>query len=676
MLPRPEPTLNLGIMSNGVPLNVPLRLFDTHCQVLAPTGYGKSRLLARLFQELAVKTSDTTVVIDPAGDLCNLLKRWAHARGLQNRLLVIDPRERRLVCGLNPIRPWPDRRGQQAGVLRDIIRRSLGGNETSANTPLASQWIYNMIYALLECGLTMYELTRMLDFSDSTFRDAVVRQMPASIVKHDFESLAEALRRSSESQVLRLIGEQLGSTSRRLRQFVTNEYLMHMLAARTNAIDWGSVIDRGMLVLVNLGLEGNALTDEDQRLLGQLTVSSIIRECFARPEHRRRPVNLLIDEAGKMASPEVTTVLNEGRKYRLRLVLAHQTLSQLVNHRENDTTLLDAVVNNARLKVVFGGLGPRDATEIGSTLYGHLGDPDKRKLELMTPMQLSHVVEVESRTVGVVRGRARSRAFATSVADGESDTTASSTSSGTSSGISAGMSHMAGLSSPADLGDLVGGMFTESEGIFSDSCEGDFDGTSESEAHSEHHMESETAIAGGSRSRSVQRSVTRGRMVVPGEPFEQTTSVQFESLEEQLHRHVSRMIRQPDRHAVLGFGKFRPTEFEVADVPEPRVSVVQAYLYDLRIMRRSQFFAPPKLIEAEIAERHRALLLPAAIEVVDTDAAIRQRRALRRVEWSSAAEDKDDGEVSGAPARLRRRTPQGGGTAAKPRPVELDTRSA
>ena len=43
-----------------------------------------------------------------------------------------------------------------------------------------------------------------------------------------------------------------------------------------------------------------------------------------------------VDEAGKFASPEVATLLNEGRKYGPRLILAHQTLSQFIRQPEND----------------------------------------------------------------------------------------------------------------------------------------------------------------------------------------------------------------------------------------------------------------------------------------------------------------------------------------------------
>lgn len=654
-----EPLIDLGRMSDGTELRIPMSGFDRHCQILAPTGYGKSRLLARMVQQFAMKSRDATVVIDPAGDLCNLLKRWAYGRGLQHRLVVIDPREQRLVCGLNPIQPWTSNHGLQAGVLRDIVRRALGGNETSTSAPLASQWIFNFIYLLLVNRLTMYELARLLDFSDSAFLKATVDRLPPSIVRSDFEALTGAMGRLNEAQALRFLTEQLGSTSRRLRQFVTNSYLEHMLAARFRAIDWGQVIDRGMLVLVNLSQEGNALTDEDQRLLGQLIVSSIIRETFARPEHRRRPVNLIIDEAGKLASPEVTTVLNEGRKYHLRLTLAHQTLSQLVDHRENDTTLLDAVTNNARLKIVFGGLGYLDGDAVGRTLFGAFAEPDRRKLTLEAPIQLSHTETVES----VTTSRARTRSSGESHVRGEARASGRGHSHGTSdmAGSSFGsgdsMAMATGFAYPMDLG-MDTGTFHEARNVGSFSSCGGMDATGTSDTESEYEAFGETESHGTSSARGDQRgrSVTRGLMVVPDEVREIVTSVQFEPLEEQLYRCVSAMTRMPDRHAVVALGKTRPIEFRVADVPNPILTLRQVELLDLRLMRRLPFYVEQSAIEAEIAERQGALLRPSVVEVVDVGTAIERRRALRRA-LGPGGKTEDDDNAAGAGARVRPRTP-------------------
>lgn len=630
MAPGTETTLDLGTLSTGEPLALPLGLLDTHCQILAPTGYGKSRLLARMAQELVAKTPHATVVLDPAGDLVNHLRRWAHEHNHQQRLVVIDPRDRRLVCGLNPMRPWSTGPALQAGVIRDIIRRALGGNESSTSAPLAAQWIYNVVYALIECRLTMREVGPLLSYSNPEFRNAVVQQLPRSNVREEFEWLASVLNGTSNTQAMRLANEQLGSTTRRLRQFATNDHLLAMLEGQENVIDWDWAIDSGKLVLVNLSLEANALTDEDQRLLGQLIVSSIIRRVFARAEGRRRPVHLLIDEAGKLASPEVTTVLNEGRKYRLRLVLAHQVLSQLINHADGDRTLHDAVINNARLKIVFGGLGPQDAAVMGETLFGHLGDPDKRKLELRSLMQLSHVEERESVTEGESWTTSRQRVRVTSEMHGTSSAHAHGYASGRTSSVGVGHGAGVALSQPIDLDANGEGFYVHSDLDSASATEGDSEGASDVDVESESHAYGVARGVGITRGRGESRSTTRGPMVVPGEPFEVLTSVQFESLDEQLHRHVSRMIRQPDRHAVVASGKAEPVHLTVANVPEPKLTMEQARLLDLQVMEHLPCYASPEAIEREAVAREQRFLRSAEVEIVDSQRAIERRRATRR----------------------------------------------
>lgn len=653
--------LDLGVDHTGAPIMLPLSALDTHAQVLAPTGYGKSRLLARMAQELVAKTDEAVVVLDPAGDLANHLRRWTHENGHEDRLVVIDPRDDRMVCGLNPVRPWTDDHALQAGVLRDVIRHALGSHETSANAPLAGQWIMNFMCALLECGLTMAELVPLLDYTDSTFRDAVIRRMKPSIVKNEFAWLAAVLGQSGDVQSMRLLNEQLGSTARRLRQFATNAHLQRMLAGQQHAIDWGWVLDHGKFVVVNLSLEENALTEEDQRLVGQLIVSSLIRTSFARPEGRRRPLTLILDEAGKFASPETATVLNEGRKFLFRLVLAHQTLSQFVRQPDNDRSLLDAVMNNARLKIVFGGLGASDAITIGQTLFGHFGDPDRRKLELHAPVQLSHVVESVTTSSSAMQAHGLQLIKATSESQAESDSYGTSQQTAIGSMRSAGEAIGQGVSHAYELPMGVEGFYTESTVVSTGAGESEAVADGSSEQHGSTSTQTTSVARGKSIAWSRGRTVTRGKMVVPGEPFEITTSVQFESLEEQLHRFVSTMVRLPNRHAVLAFGKGMPTLFRVADVPEPRVTLDQASLYDLRVMRRQPCYAEPETIELEIAERRRLVLGESTVEIVDTAVAISRRRAARRRDGLGD----DDHHGSAVPAPTRPRRPRGGHAAAK-----------
>jgi len=153
--------LNLGTQANGQPLLLPLSALDRHVQIAGPTGTGKTRLLVRLFQQLVDHTDACIVALDPKGGMHRLLKRWCYSKALDDRMLVIDPNDRRMVCGFNPVQPWADNHDLQVRVARELILRAMGQNEALA-TPRMSRWLDNILHVLIEMRLTLAEALLLL----------------------------------------------------------------------------------------------------------------------------------------------------------------------------------------------------------------------------------------------------------------------------------------------------------------------------------------------------------------------------------------------------------------------------------------------------------------------------------------------------------------------------------
>ena len=172
----------------------------------------------------------------------------------------------------------------------------------------------------------------------------------------------------------------------------------------------------------------------------------------------------------------------------------------------------------------------------------------------------------------------------------------------------AGLSHVDSSSSASSAA------FGENHSSSDAQHEASSESVSEVEGTSE--MEGVAESAGTMDATTMSRSVTTGRTVVPTEAFEELSSVQFESLEVQLHRLASELVRHPDRHAFAAIGKEAPTPFVVATVEDPEIDEEQSDFLDLRRMRRRDYYTKPEVIEAEIADRHAKLLgpAPAAIE--------------------------------------------------------------
>lgn len=622
--------LNLGTRANGQPLYVPLDALDRHLQVAGPTGTGKTRLLVRLFQELVGNTDACIVVLDPKGGMHRLLRRWCYSQSLDDRMLVIDPNDRRMVCGFNPVQPWADNHDLQVRVARELILRAMGQNEALA-TPRMSRWLDNVLHVLIELRLTLAEALLLLDYASNAGRDAVLPHLAQSPARSDLEWLGQVTKGRGESQSGRLLDDHLGAVLNRFRHILGNPALRTMYGT-TRSLDWKSVVDQRQLVLVNL--QRRHLDGEAQRLLGLQIVSEITREVFRRKPHEQVPVYLILDEASLFVTPDLIEGLDRGRELGLRVVLAHQHLSQFVDPKTGDRQLLDSVLNDARTKIVFGGLAPRDADEFAAMLFRHHLNPDKVQLALRTLRQLSRVedsrstTEAWARTQGSTsttthshstgRSSAHGSAYGTTRAEGTSHGEGASSSMGMvhSDGVADG-THMlvadsgvtpAGLSHIDSAASAASASFAESQSHSASIHEGSSESFSNVEATSE--AEGTAESSGAIDATTASRSVTTGRMVVPTEAFEEVSSVQFESLEVQLHRFASELVLHPDRHAFVAIGKAPPTPFVVATVEDPDIDEEQSDFLDLRLMRKRGYYSKPAAIEAEIAARHAKLLEP------------------------------------------------------------------
>ncbi len=618
--------LHLGTHANGQPFRLPLSALDRHLQIAGPTGSGKTRLLVRLFQELVGNTDACIVVLDPKGGMHRLLRRWCYSQSLDDRMLVIDPNDRRMVCGFNPVQPWADNHDLQVRVARELILRAMGQNEALA-TPRMSRWLDNILHVLIEMRLTLAEALLLLDYASNAGREAVLPHLAQSPARSDLEWLGQVTRGRGESQSGRLLDDHLGAVLNRFRHILGNPALRAMYGT-TRSLDWRSVVDQRQLVLVNL--QRRHLDGEAQRLLGLQIVSELTREVFRRNPREVVPVYLILDEASLFVTPDLIEGLDRGRELGLRVVLAHQHLGQFVDPKTGDRQLLDSIMNDARAKIVFGGLAPRDADEFAAMLFRHHLDPDKVQLALKTLRQLSRVEDSRSTTEswgvshGVTSSTTRSHATGCSSARGSSHgtTRGEGSSRGSGSSSSMGMVHSDGVADGAYMADsgldpvglshvdnsssALSAAFGESHSSSDSRHEASSESVSEVEVTSE--MDGVAESVGAIDATTMGRSVTTGRAVVPTEAFEELSSVQFESLEVQLHRFASELVRHPDRHAFAAVGKEPPTPFVVATVEDPEIDEEQSDFLDLRRMRRRAYYSKPEAIEAEIAARQAKLL--------------------------------------------------------------------
>ena len=112
--------------------------------------------------------------------------------------------------------------------------------------------------------------------------------------------------------------------------FVTNPLLQPILGQPKSSFDLRQIMDEGKILLVNLAK--GKIGQDVAFLLGALLTTKIGLAALGRadvPEEERRDFFLYADEASSYTSLAFANALAELRKYRLGIVAAGQTLSQL-----------------------------------------------------------------------------------------------------------------------------------------------------------------------------------------------------------------------------------------------------------------------------------------------------------------------------------------------------------
>jgi hypothetical protein len=141
----------------------------------------------------------------------------------------------------------------------------------------------------------------------------------------------------------------------RLWGVVSNSVLERMFANERNKVNLLEAMNRGSIILVNTAKD--LLKQEGCEILGRFFIALICQAAQERapiPENQRRSTFLYIDEAHDYFDESMEDLLNQVRKYKVGLILAHQNLDQF------EGKLRSTVMSSTSIKVV-GGLSAKDA---------------------------------------------------------------------------------------------------------------------------------------------------------------------------------------------------------------------------------------------------------------------------------------------------------------------------
>ncbi len=337
-----------------------------------PVGRGKVSSSNSYSFQLAV-VGHGCGVFDPhtdlASDLLAQLASYPNPAWLSNpknrdRVIYLDPSRTDYLIPCNLLKSSCSTPYEIAENVVEAFRRVWPA--TLAEAPRFAQILRNAALTLSLNGLSLLELEPLLTNREFRMRLLATTSDPlvVSFFMHQYDKWGRE-QAIFASPVLNKVSAFLFKPQVRL-----------MLGANENRLDFREIIDRGKVLIVNLG---GFHDEETQRLLGALLITALEQAAFSRSNQRpeaRKPFFAMIDEFPLFCSRDQTSlarILSECRKYRLHLGLAHQTITQIPGQR------IQGALENAKLKIIFG-TGRQTAEAIVKDLF--LPDPKVIKHEV------------------------------------------------------------------------------------------------------------------------------------------------------------------------------------------------------------------------------------------------------------------------------------------------------
>lgn len=527
-------------------------LKETSVHVVGASGYGKSYYLRHLIDQFVIH-HQAFGLIAPHRELYDYaLWRLRRAGVRPERIIPLDPGDNRYAVGFNPLSSGLADPSETASMVLEAFLKAWG-QRSFDDTPRLERILRGMFRLLIENRLTLLEGNELLNVDNATLRRVLRERVSDRLVREDWEEF-EKLSKSEKLAVVE-------SSRNRLRRVLQAAPLQWMLAQTTGTLNLKAVLDDGKYLLANLG---SINAPETQRLIGALLVNGLFHAAKQRNSQRRRDWFLICDEFGEFATRDFANSLDQLRKFGVHLVLAHQRLHQL---EREDPDVLSAVMTNAKIKVVFGGLERPEAERMARELF--TGDVRGDRIKHVTsqskfrPVPDTFDVETES--------------FSETDSDSETH--------GQTQGASAGSSG------------------TEGESFLDDDDDVKTRTRSRGEQSSASFGESESRSRGTSRSRGHSRSTVP---ITRHEEFREETGRQYWSVDEEWERQIAFVHRLAKREALI-----RVYNGPVVPVITPEVDPEQRdqrwERFQTQALERCPYVKPVTVVVNEIDARRKEL---------------------------------------------------------------------
>lgn len=301
------------LLSFSVPFSLPWDIRPEHQSIVVGSGHGKTTL----FETMLVDDLDEDACIVVIDSQRGIVDRLAD-RVNPDRLIYISPRDWVPALNLFAVGKKDEAGVAQALAMYEFMFEGAGEAFTSKQA-LVYRYLARLCMLIPSANLrTMY---RICEAHTETLKLA---QPYISEMGEDAESFfAEFFKeRGSEYHTTK------GEVTRRLHSALLSPTFKNMFNASTMRIDFLKEIEAGKVIVVNTD---KALLQGGAGLLGRMFIGMVMQTVVERGEETGKRVYMYVDEFGDYASdaPLMLELFSQGRKYRLCMIVALQTLGQL-----------------------------------------------------------------------------------------------------------------------------------------------------------------------------------------------------------------------------------------------------------------------------------------------------------------------------------------------------------
>ena len=323
-------------------------IFERHFHLIGATGSGKTTAILTMIRPILMDPIDRACIfiVDPMGNLSKDLLRWmANKRycpeHVRKRLLYIEPAREEIVLPFNPLLyQTPAHEYYQVERAVSIILRAWESQELAA-MPRLRKWTFSSFTAAARRGHPIASCQYLLQ-PGSDEHNALLGQLPEDL-QYEWKEILSA--RGNEA--IRI----LESTRNRLDPFFRSVILRRMFGSRRNHFDVQRFIRERRIVILNLAGYGRV-----PRHLGSTIGGLAVNEILEGAAHLAgespnlvRPTYILLDEFQNFGGPDIYDAIPTVRQQGVRLILSHQSFSQL----EQGDIDLSGLIWQARSRLVF-----------------------------------------------------------------------------------------------------------------------------------------------------------------------------------------------------------------------------------------------------------------------------------------------------------------------------------